>query len=114
MAAPTNFNAGGLPRAVAVADFNGDSDPDLAVANEGTNNVSVLVGGAGGTFTGPTNIRCAAGPTWIETGQFNGDTDPDLAVVNELCHNVSVLARRSRRDVRRGHELRGRESARRL
>ena len=87
----TNFNAGGLPRAVAVADFNADSDPDLAVANEGTNNVSILVGAAGGTFTGPTNVSVCSAPTWIETGQFNGDTDPDLVVVNELCHNVSVL-----------------------
>ena len=87
----TNFGAGGLPRSIAVADFNGDSDPDLAVANEGSNNVSVLVGGAGGSFTGPTNYPVCSGPTWIETGQFNGDSDPDLAVVNELCHNVSIL-----------------------
>jgi hypothetical protein len=29
----------------------GDSDPDLAVVNQSDNNVSVLLGGAGGTFT---------------------------------------------------------------
>jgi hypothetical protein len=80
-----------LPRAIAIADFNGDSDPDLAVANEATNNVSILVGAAGGSFTGPTNVPVCSAPTWITTGQFSGDTDPDLAVVNELCHNVSIL-----------------------
>ena len=30
--APTNFAAGSCPHSVAVGDFNGDSDPDLAVA----------------------------------------------------------------------------------
>jgi hypothetical protein len=31
------------PRSVAVGDFNGDGDPDLAVANRGSDNVSVLL-----------------------------------------------------------------------
>ena len=38
-----NFEAGGSPRSVAVGDFNGDGTPDLAVANSGSNNVSVLI-----------------------------------------------------------------------
>ena len=75
-----------------MSDFNGDSDPDLAVANEATNNVSVLLGSAGGSFTGPTNFGVCSGPTAIAVGEFSGDSDPDIAAANELCHNVSVLA----------------------
>ena len=44
--APLSFdNAGAsFPYTVAVADFNGDGILDLAVANDGNNNVSVLLG----------------------------------------------------------------------
>src|SRR5207244_2770681 len=41
--APTNFTAGTSPRSVAVGDFNGDGKQDLAVANNGSNNVSILL-----------------------------------------------------------------------
>ena len=41
---------------MAVGDFNGDADPDLAVANPGSNDVSVLLGGAGGSFAAATNF----------------------------------------------------------
>jgi hypothetical protein len=45
--APTNFAAGSLPNSIAVGNFNGDSDPDLAVANRGSNDVSILLNGIG-------------------------------------------------------------------
>jgi hypothetical protein len=40
---PSSFAAGMSPSAVAVADFNGDNWPDLAVANFGSNDVSILL-----------------------------------------------------------------------
>ena len=40
---------------VVTADFNGDADPDIAVIHEDPDKVSVLLGAAGGTFTGPTD-----------------------------------------------------------
>ena len=51
------FAAGDVPVSVAVGDFNGDSDPDLAVANVDSDNVSVLLGGAGGSFGAPDRLR---------------------------------------------------------
>src|SRR5207248_582797 len=42
-AAQTTFSAGTKPYAVAVGDFNGDGLLDLAIANEGSNTVSVLL-----------------------------------------------------------------------
>ena len=40
--AATDFSVGSGPASVAVGDFNGDIKPDLAVANQGSNTVSVL------------------------------------------------------------------------
>ena len=90
---PTNFAAGPGPISVAVGDFNGDSDPDLAVANRDSNSVSVLLGGAGGGFSSPTNFGVGVGvaPFSVAVGDFNGDSDPDLAVANFNSDNVSVL-----------------------
>jgi predicted NUDIX family NTP pyrophosphohydrolase len=76
---------------VAVGDFNGDQDPDLAVANEFSNNVSVLLGGSGGSFTGPTNYATGAFADSVAVGDFNGDADPDLAVANGSAGTVSML-----------------------
>src|SRR5688572_14355066 len=76
---------------VAAADFNGDSDPDLAVANLNSETVSILVGAAGGTFTGSTNLAAGARPIGVATGDFNGDSDPDLAVANNSTRTVSIL-----------------------
>ena len=44
------FGAGPLAWSLAVGDFNGDAHPDLAVANRGTTNISVLLGNGDGTF----------------------------------------------------------------
>jgi hypothetical protein len=41
-----DFPAGSQPRSVAVEDFNGDGWPDLAVANSGSNDVSILLNDA--------------------------------------------------------------------
>jgi VCBS repeat-containing protein len=80
---------------VAVGDFNGDSDPDLAVARGamGSTNgtVQVLLGGDGGTFGTRTEFAVDAYPVSVAVGHFNGDSDPDLAVANNGSGNVSVL-----------------------
>jgi VCBS repeat-containing protein len=89
---PTNFAAGTLPSSMATGDFNNDSDPDLAVANQESNNVSVLLGAAGGGgFTGPTNYATGAFSHSVAVGEFNGDNDPDLAVANAFSGTISVL-----------------------
>ena len=40
------YGAGLAPKSIAVADFNGDGQSDLVVANEGSNDVSVLLASA--------------------------------------------------------------------
>ena len=50
-----NYGAGNSPVTVAVGDFNGDGKQDLAVANGGDNNVSILLGNGDGTFHSAVN-----------------------------------------------------------
>src|SRR5207253_530444 len=47
--ARTNFPVGSSPASVAVGDFNNDGKQDLAVANTGSNNVSILLGNGDGS-----------------------------------------------------------------
>ena len=86
-----NVATGDGPASVAVGDFNGDGNPDLAVANQLSNTVSVLLGSAGGGFTRQTPDLTVGGfPTSVAAGDFNGDQDPDLAVASGFG-TVSVL-----------------------
>ena len=67
----------------AVADFNGDGTPDLAVAswNLDSHDIAVLLGvGAGGFQPGPRLARQDRRPTRLFTADFNGDGKIDLAV----------------------------------
>jgi hypothetical protein len=88
-----NYNVGTSPTALAVADFNGDGRPDLAVANAGSNNVTVLAGNsnAPGTFVTSAVYPVGTNPYSIAVGDFNGDGRLDLAVANFSSNDVSVL-----------------------
>jgi hypothetical protein len=77
-----DFEAGYGPLSAAVGDFNGDGVPDLAVGNENSNNVSVLLGNGDGSFQAAWNFFAGAGPKSVVVGDFNVDKLPDLAVVN--------------------------------
>ena len=87
---PTYLSAGNSPVSVATGDFNGDDDPDLAVANAFDGTVSVLLGDAGGGFTGPIDFA-AGSPYVVAVGDFNGDGDADLVVADHVLGNLSVL-----------------------
>jgi Ca2+-binding RTX toxin-like protein len=93
--APTDFAVGERPISVAVADFNADADPDLAVADHydpsvRVGAVSVLLGGPGGSFGARTDYSAGLGPLSVAVGDLNADADPDLAVANYDNYTVSV------------------------
>ena len=71
---------GSAPDSIAVGDFNGDGIPDLAVANYGSNTVTILLGNGDGSFTSSTNT--VANPGSIIVADYNGDGIPDLAVTS--------------------------------
>src|SRR3989442_975233 len=86
-----DFAVGPNPRPVAVGDFNGDGRPDLAVANNYSNDVSVLLGNGDGTFQPAQSYVVGNYPGSVAVGDFNGDGRPDLAVTNAISNTVSVL-----------------------
>ena len=76
---------------IAAADFNGDGNVDLAVANQFGPGVSILLGNGLGAFSAATNFAAGVGPDDVVTGDFRGDGSTDLAVANASSHDVSIL-----------------------
>ena len=88
-----SFRTGAIPHSLAVADFNGDGRLDLAVANVGSNNVTVLLGNADSRFSdAPGSPFKIGGFPWsVAVGDFNEDGKPDLSVVDGKNDSVAVL-----------------------
>lgn len=75
------FMVGVSPQAVESGDFNGDGRRDLAVANSGSNSVTILLAQAAGGFLPEAGSPAVAGgPKTIAVDDFNADGRPDLAV----------------------------------
>jgi len=92
--AAVNYSTGSFgtySTSVAVGDFNGDGKLDLAVANSGSNNVSILLGKGDGTFQAAVNYATGTEPFSVAVADFNGDGKLDLVVANEGSNNVSIL-----------------------
>ncbi len=85
------ITVGQSPVAITTADFNGDTHPDLAVANQGSNNVSVFLGKGDGTFGAKTDFQTGNAPAALTTGDFDVDGKLDLAAANQGSSTVSIL-----------------------
>ncbi len=87
----SSVTVGTTPQGIITADFNGDGKLDLAVANSGSNTVSVLLGNGDGTFTTKSTPAAGAGANWVVAGDFNEDGILDLAISDLNANTVSVL-----------------------
>ena len=84
------FAVGSFPNSVAIGDVNGDGKRDIAVANLGSDNVSILLGNGGGSFRKARNFGAGLHPTQLRFGKLNGDAKRDIAVANS-SGTVSIL-----------------------
>jgi hypothetical protein len=89
------FAVGQRPFGIDVGDFNGDGRKDLAVANWGSDNVTILLGISGGSFSEDTSSPFAVGegPHAVKATDFDLDGRSDLVVANGHSNSVSVLMR---------------------
>ena len=91
----TVFANGYMPRSLAAGDFNADGAPDLAVANNGSDNasfnVAILLGSGDGTFQAPVEYPVGRFPSFVAVGDFNRDGHADLVAANQESNDVSVL-----------------------
>lgn len=90
--AARDVTVGSNPEAIAVGSFRRNSAVlDLAVANGGSNNVSVLLGNDDGTFQAPVNYSVGTYPWFVVAADLNADQVLDLVVSNRGSADLTVL-----------------------
>ena len=93
---PNNYAVGLSPYSITCSDFNGDGKPDLASANWGSNNMSVILNNGLGVFSSAMNYPTGFEPLSITHSDFNGDGKMDLAVesfndIDGSSNRLSIL-----------------------
>jgi uncharacterized repeat protein (TIGR01451 family) len=88
---PVTYSVGTSPYGIVAADFNGDGRVDLAVANSGSGNISILIGNGDGTFQPAANYDAGTpNPGFMAKGDFNNDGKEDLAALGDGV-NIGIL-----------------------
>ena len=89
--APITQDAGGVPRAVALGDVDGDGKQDLVVANTHPPEVDVIINQGGGVFAPATRHPARAPVNALAVGDLNGDGKLDVAAASASTASASVL-----------------------
>ena len=90
---PFNVESNPHPHGIAVADFNGDKKPDIAIDSWSENKVLVMFGKGDGAFQTP-GVKFDVGKMpyqRLRTADFNEDGKADLVTSNFEGSSVSIL-----------------------
>jgi hypothetical protein len=87
------YDVGVRPRTAALGDFNRDGRLDLAVANNQSDDLSILLGNGDGTFRKATTLPAGRSPLAIAAGDLNHDGTDDLVVALRFDHLLVYLGR---------------------
>jgi len=87
------YDVGVRPRTAALGDFNRDGKLDLAVANNQSDDLSILLGNGDGTFQNATTLPAGRSPLAIAAGDLNHDGTDDLVVALRFDHLLVYLGR---------------------
>ena len=80
------------PQAVAVADFNGDGKPDLAIGESDRTDLAIRMGNGDGTFSSGDSVPLDGSPVLVVSGDFNGDGKAGLAaLLGPTCNCIRIL-----------------------
>jgi hypothetical protein len=99
-AAPISYPVGTNPVSVTIQDLNGDGIPDMIVANQGSNDLSVLFGSyVNGDWVAQPGQRLKTdglGPVAVTVRDVTGpagqpDGIPDLVVTDGQSHTLTIL-----------------------
>ncbi len=86
------FPAGSRPAGIAMGDVNGDGNLDVAVANWGSNDVTLLLGNEGGVRIAPGSpFDVGTNPYGIAMGDLNGDGKADIVTANHGSNDITIL-----------------------
>jgi hypothetical protein len=88
---PPIYPVGADVRSVAVADFDDDGGPDLAVANADASTVTVLLKVGRGEPAIINTHAVGAFPLRVAAGDFTGDGKPDIISANNGASTISLL-----------------------
>jgi VCBS repeat protein/PASTA domain-containing protein len=84
------YAVGATPVGVGVAFLDDDGALDIAAANRGTNDISILSGIGDGRFNEQSRLKVGKGPAGLAIGDLNGDGLNDLVTANRLGTSVTV------------------------
>jgi len=97
LAPGSRFRVGSRPMSLRAADLDGDNRLELVVANEASNNVTVLPGLATGYFGTARHYLTSGGPKDVAVADFTGDGRPDLLSADAAStgeHNLTLMPNR--------------------